>query len=587
MNLENEFDELARRKLQELEHPFEEANWDEAQRMITAQRKGRGGRMIIGAMALLFLGTAAWWATRPNDAASPTSVAEQAAPKATPPHTSGGSTSPVSTSTVDATRSNTLQTPTHATITASSSTGTTTTSEEKAHTSVPATAQRTGTGTLATRTGTRTFSTSRLASTTPEDHNDRHNVLPSNTTATSTSTTAHSSAAHGTMTPAADQVAQGPFTDPMDRTIIDQVSPGSNPNTPTDTRSDKSDKGTTAPSGAKSDTGSDTTAPIAKAASGEPSDTGSPQDGERNGTPVADEAGARRDTSASGPVGDTLLVDMPLPQDSIAATPSPVAAPPLVDPRAPWEISVLGGIRMNNTRYAGPLSDDQSLSSQGMNSAMLGAELMHMGHHFGVGAGVFHGSYTERLSVKERDVTTTVIRPYWYLVPVDTTILVITDTLAGPGDTLSYVGVPVGTTINVLARSADTTSTTERLREAREVLNRTSYVEVAPLFDAHLMQGRWTLGVRGGPTFGLLSGRKGTLPNSTNDGYVPFEDEAFRELVIGFHARAYIRYRWNAAWSIGVEPMVGGQLMNALDGDRLDRRSMAWGGLISLSYRLR
>ena len=95
------------------------------------------------------------------------------------------------------------------------------------------------------------------------------------------------------------------------------------------------------------------------------------------------------------------------------------------------------------------------------------------------------------------------------------------------------------------------------------------------------------MGVRGGPTFGILSGRKGTLPNSTNDGYVPFEDEAFRELVIGYQARAYLRYRWNAAWSIGLEPMIGGQLVNGLASGDLDRRSMAWGGLISLSYRLR
>ncbi|MBK9417931.1 MAG: hypothetical protein IPN62_11705 [Flavobacteriales bacterium] len=109
MNLENEFDELARRKLKEQEHPFEESHWHEAQRMIVAQRKGRGGRMIIGTLALLFLGTAAWWATRPHDASSLTSAAEQAAPKAIPHPTSSGSSSTAVSSTVNATRSNTLE----------------------------------------------------------------------------------------------------------------------------------------------------------------------------------------------------------------------------------------------------------------------------------------------------------------------------------------------------------------------------------------------------------------------------------------------------------------------------------------------
>ncbi|MBK9417932.1 MAG: hypothetical protein IPN62_11710 [Flavobacteriales bacterium] len=71
------------------------------------------------------------------------------------------------------------------------------------------------------------------------------------------------------------------------------------------------------------------------------------------------------DTTAMDMAVDTLLVDAPLPNDSMATTPAPVAAPPLVDRRAPWEIVVLGGIRMNNTRYAGPLSDDGGFTSRG------------------------------------------------------------------------------------------------------------------------------------------------------------------------------------------------------------------------------
>ncbi|HQZ43979.1 MAG TPA: hypothetical protein PK735_13915, partial [Flavobacteriales bacterium] len=66
-----------------------------------------------------------------------------------------------------------------------------------------------------------------------------------------------------------------------------------------------------------------------------------------------------------------------------------------------------------------------------------------------------------------------------------------------------------------------------------------------------------------------------------------FADQAFREVVFGWTARAYVRYRFNAAWSIGVEPMVRGQFNNTLGNGDLMRRSTAYGVLLSLSYRLR
>lgn len=589
MNLENEFDELARRKLKEQEHPFEESHWHEAQRMIVAQRKGRGGRMIIGTLALLFLGTAAWWATRPHDASSLTSAAEQAAPKAIPHPTSSGSSSTAVSSTVNATRSNTLETPAKVSAASTSShlTDKATTIEEKDLTSASAQVQRAGSGTRAPRTEARASTTTSVASTTPSRSSDQLRVMPSNTTASGTRTSGRSSATDGTVTPTADQVAEDAYSDPTKRSIVLQGTTAPKDTDRNDVRSDQLDPGAPEPTGAANDHGSGTTVSTANVTNEDPVDPSSTSDMVVTGPPADGTRPVLLDTTAMDMAVDTLLVDAPLPNDSMATTPAPVAAPPLVDPRAPWEISVLGGIRMNNTRYAGPLSDDQGFTSQGLNSSMFGAELMHLGRRFGVGGGLYHSSYAERLSVKERDVTNMTISPYWYLMPVDTTILFITDTLPGTGDTVTYVGIPVSTTINVLTRSADTTTTTERLREAREIVNRTSYLEVAALFDAHLVQGRWSMGVRGGPTFGILSGRKGTLPKSTNDGYVPFEDEAFRELVIGYQARAYLRYRWNAAWSIGLEPMIGGQLVNGLASGDLDRRSMAWGGLISLSYRLR
>jgi hypothetical protein len=86
---------------------------------------------------------------------------------------------------------------------------------------------------------------------------------------------------------------------------------------------------------------------------------------------------------------------------------------------------------------------------------------------------------------------------------------------------------------------------------------------------------------------GLLTGRQGALPSEDGITYTDLADRAFRQVMFGYTARAYIRYRWNAAWSIGVEPTVRGQLQNSLGDGPLDRRSSAFGGMISLSYRLR
>ncbi|MBK9059004.1 MAG: hypothetical protein IPL81_03690 [Flavobacteriales bacterium] len=52
-------------------------------------------------------------------------------------------------------------------------------------------------------------------------------------------------------------------------------------------------------------------------------------------------------------------------------------------------------------------------------------------------------------------------------------------------------------------------------------------------------------------------------------------------------ARAYIRYRFNAAWSVGIEPAMRGQLMNSLGSGDADRKANSKGVMLSLSYRLR
>ncbi len=247
---------------------------------------------------------------------------------------------------------------------------------------------------------------------------------------------------------------------------------------------------------------------------------------------------------------------------------------------------MLGGAFSSTGNYSGGNSDSWSNGITPETTMGYGAELMHMGRNIGLGFGVHYGTYAERIKVDAIDNTTVDRWNYWYLAPVDTTILFITDTITQNGQTY-YVGQPINTTVNVITLGSDSTVTTIRVRDARELRVTTSYFEIPLLFDAHVVQGRWSLGLRGGPTVGLLSGRTGALPNSTNDGYTELGDQAFREVVFGYTARAYIRYRWNAAWSVGIEPALRGQFSNSLSDGDVQRHTRAFGGMISLSYRLR
>ncbi|MCU0320073.1 MAG: hypothetical protein MUE88_08345 [Flavobacteriales bacterium] len=276
----------------------------------------------------------------------------------------------------------------------------------------------------------------------------------------------------------------------------------------------------------------------------------------------------------------------PAPQDSL---PSASAAPvPLQGPtvRSPWEVSALVGLRQTNATYRSEHIAADDLRITGQRAPFCGAELMHTGRNLSYGAGIGYGSWSEQVDVAALDRTRTTIRPYWMLVPVDTTLLIITDTLFQGTDSMSFTGISQPSTVNVIRPTADTTTVTERLREARTVTVRSSYVEVAPLIDLHVTQARWTLGVRGGPTVGLLSGRRGELPSPGDDGGAPFREVAFREVMLGYQARAYVRYRWNAAWSIGLEPMIGGTLLDTFNEAGVERRVTGYGVLMSLTYRL-
>ena len=85
----------------------------------------------------------------------------------------------------------------------------------------------------------------------------------------------------------------------------------------------------------------------------------------------------------------------------------------------------------------------------------------------------------------------------------------------------------------------------------------------------------------------MLTTRQGSIPSNSDKGFTEFNDLAVRQFVLGWTARAYVRYRFNSAWSVGIEPAARGQFGNNLDALGTTRRSNAYGCMLSLSYRLR
>jgi hypothetical protein len=304
----------------------------------------------------------------------------------------------------------------------------------------------------------------------------------------------------------------------------------------------------------------------------------------RDHTPQANDTGTPGTTATTQAGQDNTAQPAPAALDTMAAAPAP-AAPSIVPEQAPWEIGILIGLSETRNRYSGGNSEVWANDLHGERSLSFGAEVMHMGKYIGLGAGLHYGSYTERLRAPAVDRISMSFLDHWYLLAVDTTILAITDTL--PGTPPEYVGSPVQTTVNVLTQGTDTVIADQHLRDARDQVNRVSYLEVPLLVDLHLDQGRWRFGVRGGPTLGLLTGRRGSLPNGTENGYLVLAEQPFRELVLGYTARAYLRYRFNAAWSLGVEPGLRGLLFNSLEGGDLTQRPQAFGLMLGLAYRLR
>lgn len=270
--------------------------------------------------------------------------------------------------------------------------------------------------------------------------------------------------------------------------------------------------------------------------------------------------------------------------DSTTATNDTTRQAPM--PRSPWEISALGGGLLSTSTYTGGTSDLWSAGSTGRWAPAFGVEAMRMGRHFGIGGGVHHITYAEDLDVGSQSTTTMVIRDSNYFQSVDTTLFIVTGTTQIDGQTY-YITQPFQTTVQILINGTATSISTQELVRAMKAANRISYLEIPLLGDAHLVRGAWSFGVRGGPTVGLLTSRSASLPTTISDGSLVNTERTFKSTVFGVTGRAYLRYRFNSSWALGAEPMYRMQFGSALESGDLVRRNAGWGGLLSLSYQLR
>ena len=556
MDPNTQFDDLARRKLDELHVPFEEGHWVAAQQLLNAQRRGglHKGLWWGAAVALLLAGAAWWWWPIPDatialeGAVHDTGIAKAAEPPPANAHTANATPAATASagSPMDTPGAGTTEHEANSNVLVP---GTSSTRERHERPSMPDNQPMHGKSDSAAPAGSRSRSTTEtpaLVAAPPMDHA---------TTADETPTTAPVQAIITVPPATASEVPDAP--------AVSETGPPGTPAVP-GTPQVASGSAQEEPSTAAS---ADVPAWTAAATAAAP-------------LPPATE----QDTVPHAP--EALPALAVAPTDSVELATDPFTLPPLVPHGSPWEIGVMVGLQRNRTTYGSEMLRERDAVSDPLRTASLGLEVMRMGRHFGLGTGLHVGHYDEQLRTGARTREQLTIDRFWFLTPVDTTILFITDTVLIGGEPY-YTGVPVPVTVQVPTQGADTTSSMVVDRAARSTTNRVSYLEVPLLLDAHVVQGRWNIGLRGGPTLGLLSGRRGSLPNGSNDGYLDLGDVAFREVVLGWTARAYVRYRFNAGWSVGVEPMLRGQFGNALQQDELSRRSSALGGMVSLSYRLK
>ncbi len=268
--------------------------------------------------------------------------------------------------------------------------------------------------------------------------------------------------------------------------------------------------------------------------------------------------------------------------DSTLIADSTVAVMPPA-PRSRLELSVWGGPFSTSTRYSGDRTTDWASTINKTRSVAFGAELMRQGEHFGLGAGLHYTTYVEQLNAESlKDELRTTVTTY-QLNGIDTTVLVVNGTVWISGQQY-YMTQMLDTTIYVLVGTDSEVVSTNVRRNALARSNRTSYLEIPLLFEAHIRRGHWGFSLRGGPTLGIVQGRRGVLP--TSSGYIDLTDEAFSDIVLGYTIQGHIRYHFGEAWSLGIGPALRGQLSNSLQGDQLQRRANATGAVVTVGYRL-
>lgn len=571
MSINEEFDELARRKLEERTFAYEGADWADARRLIDAKRSQRR-RVGIGFFTglLLLTGGLLWHGLRTAPPA-PLAATAHNGPDAAAIGTSSSTAGP-GTGTASANASNdggSVPVPEIAPTTAA-------TASAPTGPTIPAVAPSRTIRTPKNNAGRAAEKVLAAGSITAPAAANTSATVPTSVVRSDRSDVL----AHAEDRPSDGNVSTTSTNDEVVHTRVEQAEATAQP-----------DDGTKTPGIGSVPVGPPLPAVGSIPLVGTPfhameQDTTDASAGPKRAEQTAKAVGDRKAPEAADTLSPAPAVAEALPADSTGPiAPPPVASPPIVPERAPWELGMLGGVFACTSTYAGGNSAEWAGNVSGERSIGIGAEIMHMGRNIGIGVGVHYGSYTERLRTDARDAIHRTYQGHWFLAPVDTAILVITDTLPGPPT--SYAGTSVDTTVYILAHGIDTITTSTHLRDAMDRLNRTTYLEVPILLDVHLVQGRWSFGLRGGPTIGLLTGRIGSVPNSTEDGYVAFTDQAFQEVVFGYTARAYARYRFNAAWSVGLGPMLRGQLMDSYGPGALQRRSSAKGVVLSLTYRLR
>ena len=331
-----------------------------------------------------------------------------------------------------------------------------------------------------------------------------------------------------------------------------------------------------------------------------------PSNGATDTIPAGNEPAITETTTDPDPTTETHTsgpATTPLPTDPVSCgTPEGISTGALVqdstislDPPSPlelisskkfhFEVSALGGSFLSTSTYSGELTETWRTTSTGKWSPSFGAELMTLNKHLGIGIGLHRSRYEEELRAEKLSRTDEVIDINYSLVPIQITVPVITDTII-IGGVPYYVTTPTTITVNQLVTTRDTTHVERILREARSIVNRVDYWELPLLLDAHTSAGKWTFGLRGGPSIGFLSIRTGVIPDMEGTGYVDIDQNTYRATTLGYQARVYVRYGLSDRISLGIEPTVRGQFGNAFETSGISRRNTAFGGSVSVNFRI-